>query len=93
MELYDRWDDWSSEGNERYITIELDDYGKVDLKRKENGFMYVMNCGNGFEVYRDADDGYRFLTKDEEDEVMDFAEEQFRIEAELDEMIKMEGQP
>ena len=83
IKLISRWDMQSGEGNEKYMTFELDDYGKCDVKVKENGFYYVMYSGNGYEVYEDADDGYRDLTEDEKDEVFQLVEEQLDAEKEV----------
>ena len=84
IKLISRWDDWSGEGNEKYMTFELDDYGKCDVKVKEDGFYYVMYSGNGYEVYKDADDGYRDLTDEEKDTVFQLVEDQLNAEMELD---------
>ena len=85
IKLVDRWDDLSGEGNEKYMTFELDDYGKCDVKVKEDGFYYVMYSGNGYEVYRDAaDDGYRDLTDDEQEVVFQLVKDQLDTETELD---------
>ena len=83
LTIIDRWDEDSSEGHERYATVEFDDYSKVDVKTKEDGFAYVMCCGNGYEVYQDTDDGFRDLTSDETDEVLDFVAEWLERESEV----------
>lgn len=84
MEVVDRWDDISGEGYERYLTIELDNYDRVDVKRKEDGFTYIMQCANGYEVYKPEGNedgiGYRYLDESEQDEVMDVALDFFNEE-------------
>ena len=70
LTIIDGWDEESSEGHERYVTVEFEDYTKVDVKTKEDGFAYVMQCGNGMEVYQDTDDGFRNLTPEETDDVL-----------------------
>jgi hypothetical protein len=84
IKLIARWDDLSGEGNEKYMTFELDDYGMCDVKVKEDGYMYIMYSGNGYEVYRDADDGYRDCTEDEKETVYNLAEEQLEVEMMMD---------
>lgn len=79
FELIDRWDS----NGEEYITYEMDDYSRVDVKRTEDGFIYVMECNNGYEVYGTGLEGYRNLTEDERNMVLQTAGEQFEVEAEL----------
>ena len=82
FKLVDRWDD----NEEKYFTYELDDHGRVDVKRTTDGFIYVMECSNGYEVYGTGLEGYRNLTEDEEYVVIQTAKEQFEIEEELNAM-------
>ena len=83
MNIIDEWREISSEGLERYMTVELIGLGKCDVKLKENGFMYVMESGNGGELYVDIDTGIRNLTKDEYDNVITFAKAAFAREVML----------
>ena len=89
MSTVDRWSDWSSEGNEEYMTVEFvvvdgDKIERVDIKHKEDGFTYVMDCHNGYPVYEEgSEDGYRELTTEEYEELIEFADEQFEVEAKL----------
>ena len=85
LRLEDRWDDvW---GN-RYMTIEIVSKGRVDVKESNDeskGFVYVMDCQNGMNVYKkNALFGFRNLIKEEYDEIIEFAKEQLRVEEEMD---------
>lgn len=80
MRLISKWyDDNDPEGRAVYMTISINDTDKVDVKRKANGFAYVMQCGNGSEVYRNTDDGVRDLTEKETEDVLDFAEKYYKM--------------
>ena len=76
MFLIDKWIDDAS--SYKYITIGLNEEEKVDFATRPDGFSYVMFCGDGMEVYKGTDTGVRMLTKEEEDTVWDFFEEQLR---------------
>ena len=65
IKIVNRWENTSSEGEERYVTLQLSDGGKVDVKIKNNGFICMMLSGNGYEVYKDTDNGYRDCTNAE----------------------------
>lgn len=65
IKIVNKWTDTSSEGKERYATLQLSDGGKVDVKIKSDGFVCVMLSGNGYEVYKDTDNGYRDCTNAE----------------------------
>jgi hypothetical protein len=79
INLVDRWDNESSEGLERYMTYELSDYGKTDVKVKEDGKVVILYSW-GYQVYNDKSQGYRDLTDDETEMVVDLAEEQAEAE-------------
>ena len=84
MELLDRWDDNNDpEGRAIYMTFAISD-GKVDVKCKADGFIYVMDSGNGGEVYINSDDGIRDLTKKETEEIIGLTIEQLKVEAEME---------
>lgn len=72
---------WTEDFDETrtYTTVRFDDDSKVDVVTKEDGFAYVMSATGG-EVYRNADDGFRDLTKEETDEVLDFVERYLKRE-------------
>lgn len=89
IKLIDRWDD--IEGN-KYFTLCIDDTPRrdfVDVKRSidEDGwFNYIMDCENGYEVYKEGEtNGWRHTSWEEENEIMDFVVEQVKVEREMDE--------
>ena len=89
IKLIDRWDD--IEGN-KYLTLDIGNNDRVDVKQwfsKYGWHNYIMDCENGKEVYEAGEtNGYRPVTFNERKEIIDFVEEQFKVEAELDEEFK-----
>lgn len=84
MELLDRWDETYGDS---YLTVGISPTEKVDVKRcnTDDGFMYVMDCSNGKNVYtNDSSEGCRNLNVTEYIEIMDFVREQFKVEEEID---------
>lgn len=84
--LRDRWDDLSRTG-ERYVELKLGKAEVCCVKETADGFIQVMDCEDGNNVYSDiggADWSLRKLTPEEEQEVMEFVKEQFEAEATLD---------
>ena len=85
--LRDRWDDLAT--GDRYVEIKIGKYEACCVKETADGFRYVMECDNGNEVYSDiggADFPLRKLTDEELKEVMEFVDEQFAAEKELDDL-------
>ena len=72
MQVINAWTEEDSEGFKTYITVEFEDKTKVDVVTKEDGFSYVMETGNGGEVYVGADEGIRDLSEEETDMVLCF---------------------
>ena len=93
IKLIDRWDD--IEGN-KYLTLDIGNNEWVDVKRSiedDGWYTYIMDCENGYEVYKDGEvNGCRHTTWDEEKEIMDFVAEQFEIETELDDRFEQKGE-
>ena len=96
MMTLDRWDDIFG-GNDQYIEIGINETEAVCVKRVgDTGLIYVMECKDGLEVYPQGtgpdtyphgtgpDEATRLLTRNECEEVMSWAREQFKVEEELD---------
>lgn len=87
MEVVARWDEDSSEGHEQYMTVEFrvvdgNKLERVDIKHKEDGFTYVMDCPNGYPVYEEGtDNGHRELDDEEYGDLIEFADMQLEREA------------
>lgn len=69
IRILDRWDD----GYDSYFTIGINKAECVDVKYMINiDFMYVMECANGYEVYRIGDNtgnGTRNITSREKEAI------------------------
>ena len=66
---------WKDHGAD-YIEISVSDNERVCVKKPDNNsaYMYVMQCSNGYEVYKDhigPEQGHRNLSKKEYNKVIE----------------------
>ncbi len=82
LTLKDRWDDLTI--GDRYLEIKIGKAEACCVKNVPGGLTYVMMCYDNHDVYSDiggADFPLRSLSPEEYEEVIDFAREQFAVEA------------
>ena len=72
IQIIDEWakQNYIDGGYDRFATLHLGNHDFCDVKRKSNGYTYVMVCGNGYEVYKGNYEGVRHLEPDEESKIL-----------------------
>ncbi len=76
--VIEQWDDYG----DHYATVSITEDESVCVKRPfdGDGYIYVMQCENGYEVYKNSlgpDTGFRHPTEKEYDEILEITEEIF----------------